>query len=133
MGVTNPRGFVASGLSCGIKASRAPDLALVSTEDHRAVPAAAFFTSNKAKAAPVLVSRSHLNQSNGFAAAVICSRGNANAQKGREGLSAAQRMCELVASGIRVQPSEVLVCQTGLIGVPFPIACIETGTPLLVE
>jgi glutamate N-acetyltransferase / amino-acid N-acetyltransferase len=91
------------------------------------------FTSNKAKAAPVQVSRSHLDQTNGFAAAVICSSGNANAQTGRPGIQAAERMCELVASGIDVRPPEVLVCQTGLIGVPFPIDCIETGAPLIVD
>ena len=133
MAVTVPRGFVASGLACGIKASGAPDLALVATEDHSAVPAAAVFTSNKAKAAPVLVSRSHLDQTGGLAAAVICSSGNANAQTGREGVMAAERMCELVASGIEARPSEILVCQTGLIGVPFPTDRIETGTPLLVQ
>jgi glutamate N-acetyltransferase/amino-acid N-acetyltransferase len=133
MGVTGPRGFVASGSACGIKASGAPDLALVSTEDRKAVPAAAVFTSNKAKAAPVLVSRSHLDRTNGHAAAVICSSGNANAQTGRDGLDAAERMCQLVASGIDAQPAEVLVCQTGLIGVKFPLECIESGAPFLVE
>jgi glutamate N-acetyltransferase / amino-acid N-acetyltransferase len=132
MGVTVPRGFVASGLACGIKPSGAPDLALVATEDRGSVPAAAVFTSNKAKAAPVQVSRSHLDQTKGFAAAVICSSGNANAQTGRPGLLAAERMCELVASGIEVHPSEVLVCQTGLIGVAFPVDRIEAGAPLLV-
>ena len=59
------RGFVAAGAACGIKASGAPDLALLCTHDSVAVPAAAVFTSNKAKAAPVLVSRRHLDSTGG--------------------------------------------------------------------
>jgi len=130
--VTGPRGFVAAGASCGIKASGAPDLALVCTHDRVAVPAAAVFTSNKAKAAPVLVSSAHLESTQGRAAAVICSSGNANAQTGGAGRLAAERMCELVAGGIGTSPEEVLVCQTGLIGVPFPIGKFEDGFAQLV-
>lgn len=132
MGVTGPRGFVAAGAACGIKESGAPDVALVCTQDRRAVPAAAVFTSNKAKAAPVLVSRAHLDSTQGRAAAVVCSSGNANAQTGTEGRRAAERMCELVAAGIGSSPLEVLVCQTGLIGVPFPITKLETAIPGLI-
>ena len=132
MGVTAPRGFAAAGLASGIKTSGAPDLALVCTEDRKAVSASAVFTSNKAKAAPVLVSRSHLERTAGHAAAVICSSGNANAQTGRPGLDAAERMCELVASGIGSAPEEVLVCQTGLIGVTFPIDRVEARALALV-
>jgi glutamate N-acetyltransferase/amino-acid N-acetyltransferase len=130
-GVTAPQGFVAGGSACGIKESGAPDLALVCTHDRRPVPAAAVFTSNKAKAAPVLVSRAHLEVTRGRAAAVVCSSGNANAQTGTEGRRAAERMCELVARGIGSATEEVLVCQTGLIGVPFPIAKFELGFPHL--
>jgi glutamate N-acetyltransferase/amino-acid N-acetyltransferase len=128
-GVTGPRGFVAAGAACGIKQSGAPDLALVCTHDGRPVPAAAVFTSNKAKAAPVLVSRQHLENTRGRAAAVVCSSGNANAQTGNEGRRAAERMCELVARGIGSATEEVLVCQTGLIGTPFPIGKFELGLP----
>jgi glutamate N-acetyltransferase/amino-acid N-acetyltransferase len=131
-GVTGPRGFVASGAACGIKESGAPDLALVCTHDRRPVPAAAVFTSNKAKAAPVLVSRAHLDSTGGNAAAVVCSSGNANAQTGPEGRHAAERMCELIGSGIGTLPEEVLVCQTGLIGIPFPIDKFEGGFHALV-
>ena len=56
MSVTAAKGFVAGGLACGIKESGEPDLALVATEDRRAVPAAAVFTSNLAQAAPVQIS-----------------------------------------------------------------------------
>jgi len=133
MGVTGPRGFVASGIACGIKASGDPDLALVCTEDRTAHPAAGVFTSNKAKAAPVLTSRAHLDTSKGKAAAVILSSGNANAQTGKAGLSATELMCDRMASHIGTTPEEILVCQTGLIGVPFPIDRIETGIPRLVD
>jgi len=130
--VTAPKGFLASGAACGIKPSGAPDLAVVCTEDHHGVPAAAVFTANKARAAPVLVSRAHLEETGGHVAAVVCSSGNANAQTGREGMDAAERMCELVAVGIGCESRQVLVCQTGLIGVVFPVERVETGIPAVV-
>ncbi len=132
MSVTAPDGFVASGLACGIKASGAPDLALVAAVAG-AVPAAGVFTANLAAAAPVQVSRAHLAATGGRAAAVVLSSGNANAATGAAGVSSAQRMCELVGSGLGVGVDEVLVCQTGLIGIPFPVAPIETGIPALVQ
>jgi len=90
MSTTAAKGFVAGGLACGIKESGAPDLALVATDDHRPVPAAAVFTSNLAQAAPVQVSRAHL--ADGSAAAVILSSGNANAATGEPGRRDARRM-----------------------------------------
>jgi glutamate N-acetyltransferase / amino-acid N-acetyltransferase len=130
--VTAPLGFTASGVACGIKASGATDLALVATEDGVAVPAAAVFTSNKATAAPVQVSREHLAATGGRAAAVVLSSGNANAATGAKGRADARSMCGLVASEIGAASEEVLVCQTGLIGVPFPIDCGASGVPDLV-
>jgi len=130
--VTAPKGFVASGLASGIKASGAPDLALVASVAG-AVPAAGVFTANLAAAAPVQVSRAHLAATSGRAAAVVLSSGNANAATGAPGVTGAERMCALVAGGLGVHPTEVLVCQTGLIGIPFPLAPVETGIPALVE
>jgi glutamate N-acetyltransferase/amino-acid N-acetyltransferase len=130
--VTAARGFVASGIPCGIKASGALDLSLVATEDGAAVPAAGVFTSNLATAAPVRVSRAHLAATGGRVAAVVLSSGNANAATGARGLADATRMCALVGEGIAVAPEEVLVCQTGLIGIPLPTACLESGIPSLV-
>jgi glutamate N-acetyltransferase / amino-acid N-acetyltransferase len=127
MSVTTPRGFVASGTACGIKGPNAPDLALVATDDGRSVPAAAVFTTNLAAAAPVLVSRAHLTATAGQAAAVILNSGNANAATGERGHNDAERMCQLVATGIGCQPAAVLVCSTGLIGIPLPIDAIEAG------
>jgi glutamate N-acetyltransferase/amino-acid N-acetyltransferase len=129
MSITAAKGFVAGGLACGIKESGAPDLALVATDDHRAVPAAAVFTSNLAQAAPVQISRAHL--ANGHAAAVVLSSGNANAATGESGRRDATRMCELTASGIGAATSDVLVCSTGLIGIPMPMSALEAGIPKL--
>ncbi len=125
MSVTAPRGFVAAGGSAGIKAGGVPDVAVVVTEDGRAVPAAGVFTSNLAAAAPVQVSRAHLRSTAGRAAGVILTSGNANAATGEPGRDAATRLCAALARGVDARPEEVLVCQTGLIGIPFPMASVE--------
>lgn len=132
MSITAPEGFVAAGLACGIKASGAPDLALVASTSGP-VPAAGVFTANLAAAAPVQVCRDHLAVTAGRAGAVVLSSGNANAATGAPGKADALRMCTLVGDGLGVRAAEVLVCQTGLIGIPLPMAPIETGIPALVE
>ncbi|MBV9283061.1 MAG: bifunctional glutamate N-acetyltransferase/amino-acid acetyltransferase ArgJ [Acidimicrobiia bacterium] len=132
MSVTAPDGFVAAGLHCGVKDTGAPDLALVATADRKPVPAAAVFTSNLATAAPVQVSRRHLEASGGQAVAVVLNSGNANAATGDAGRSDAERMCELVAQHLGCAPEHVLVCSTGLIGIPLPMPAIEAGIPGLV-
>ena len=129
MSVTGPKGFVAAGVAAGIKASGDPDLALVATADGRAVPAAAVFTDNKMTAAPVLTSRSHLERTAGHAAAVILNAGNANAATGAQGRADAQAMCAITADALGCDPHEVLVCSTGLIGIPLPIDVVLAGIP----
>jgi len=119
--VTAPRGFVASGGPAGIKAGGLPDIAVVATADGRAVPAAGVFTSNLAAAAPVQVSRAHLAATGGAAAGVILTSGNANAATGAPGRAAAERLCVAFAGDVGSTAEEILVCQTGLIGIPFPI------------
>jgi glutamate N-acetyltransferase / amino-acid N-acetyltransferase len=125
--VTGPAGFVAAGGAARIKASGAADVAVVATADGRPVPAAGVFTSNLAPAAPVIVSREHLRASGGMAAGVILTSGNANAASGAPGNLAAARLCELVGEGIGAHAEHVLICQTGLIGVPFPIDLASGG------
>ena len=126
MSVTAPGGFVAAGGPGGIKSADALDVAVVATADGAAVPAAGVFTSNLATAAPVQVSQAHLAATGGRAAGVILTSGNANAATGAPGREAAERLCAGVAHGIGAQsPDEILVCQTGLIGVPFPIDTVE--------
>lgn len=131
MSVTAASGFEAAGLACGIKADGAPDLALVATSDRRPVAAAGVFTSNRVAAAPVQVSRRHLHD--GRAAAVVLNSGNANAATGEDGRARARRMCELVGAGLACNPTDVLVCSTGLIGIPLPAGPLEAGIPALAD
>ena len=126
MSVTAAAGFVASGVACGIKAAGL-DLALVATADHRPVSAAAVFTSNKATAAPVVVTHAHLRATGGRAAAVVLNSGNANAATGVDGLAGAEGTCRLVAHELGCAAEEVLVCSTGIIGISLPMAPIEAG------
>jgi len=130
--IVTPAGFVASGVSSGIKAAGVLDLALVASDDGRPYPTAATFTSNLAAAAPVQVSRAHLRATGGRAAAVVVNSGNANAATGLNGRLMAERMCELAAGALGASPDGVLVCSTGLIGFPLPVEPIETGIPALV-
>jgi glutamate N-acetyltransferase/amino-acid N-acetyltransferase len=127
MSVTAARGFEAAGIACGIKPDGRPDMALVATADRRPVNAAGTFTTNLATAAPVQISREHLGD--GRAAAVILNSGNANAATGERGRLDARRTCELSAGALGCGSSDVLVCATGLIGIPLPMDAIETGVP----
>ncbi|MGI8684248.1 MAG: bifunctional glutamate N-acetyltransferase/amino-acid acetyltransferase ArgJ [Acidimicrobiales bacterium] len=132
MSVTIPQGFVANGVACGIKPAGRADLALVATADGRPVVAAAVFTTNLATAAPVQVSRHHLATTGGRASAVVLNSGNANAATGAPGRVASERTCALVAARLGCRPEEVLVCSTGLIGIPLPMDPIEAGVAGLV-
>ena len=133
MSVTAPKGFVAVGGSAGIKANDAPDVAVIATADGRAVPCAGVFTSNLAAAAPVQVSRTHLTASKSTAAGVVLTSGNANAATGAPGRDAAERVCAAVAGGIGATSEQILVCQTGLIGIPFPIDTVEPRLAAIVR
>ncbi len=123
VGVLHPRGFVASGVTAGIKASGRPDVAIIAAAD--AVPAAAVFTRSATAAPPVHLSRAHI--ANGSARAVIVQSGNANAATGQQGRRDAERMATLVATGLGCDVSEVLVASTGVIGVPLPMPQVEAG------
>ncbi len=132
MSVTAPQGFVAAGVASGIKPSGDPDLSLVATADGRPVPAAAVFTANLMTAAPVQVSRAHLAATGGRAAAVVLNSGNANAATGAPGRADAEATCADVAAGLGCSTDEVLVCSTGLIGIPLPIDVLRSGIPAAV-
>ena len=127
-GVTAPSGYRAAGIQTGVKESGAKDLALVYST--RPANAAAVYTTNKVQGAPVAIDREHL--ADGKARAVILNSGNANVCNGDVGLDHAKRMCSLTASELGLRTEEVLVCSTGVIGVPLPIAKIEAGIPRLV-
>jgi len=130
MSVTAPEGFAAAGLHCGIKPSGSPDLALVATADHRAVPTAGVFTQNLACAGPVQVSKRHLRNTRGRAAAVILNSGNANCATGTD-VKVAEDMCTLTARELRCRLNEVLVCSTGLIGIPLDMEPLRLGIPTI--
>jgi glutamate N-acetyltransferase/amino-acid N-acetyltransferase len=129
-GVTAPLGFTASATCCGIKeqSNAAADLALVAST----VPAvaAATFTTNKIKAAPVRVTASHVRSSE--TRAIIINSGNANACTGTTGIQHAKRMAQIVAREGRWKERQILVCSTGRIGIPLPIDRIEVAIPKLV-
>ena len=127
-GVTAPSGYRAAGIQTGVKESGAKDLALVYST--RPANAAAVYTTNKVQGAPIAIDREHL--ADGRARAVILNSGNANVCNGDVGLDHARRMCALTASELGLQTEEVLVCSTGLIGVPLPIDKIEAGIPRIV-
>lgn len=130
MSVTAAKGYVAAGAACGIKPSGKPDLAIVATADRAPATAAGVFTTNLVQAGPVRVSKQHLADHR--AAAVVLNSGNANAATGAQGRADALRMCELTATGLGIATHDVLVCSTGLIGIPMPMDPIEAGIPDLV-
>lgn len=126
MSVTAPRGFVAAGGVAGIKASGAPDLAVVATADGRPAAAAGTFTRNLALAGPVRVSQRHLVATGGRAAAVVLNSGNANCATGDD-VAVAEAMAAATAAAVGCDPTEVLVCSTGLIGIPLDADLVTAG------
>lgn len=127
-GVTAARGFVASGISAGIKPSRRPDLALILSRYPAA--AAAVFTTNRIKAAPVVISQRRLRR--GQARAVLINSGCANCLTGEPGLRDALHLSRLIAQGSGFADHEVLLASTGLIGTRLPVARVERAVPRLV-
>lgn len=121
--MTAAQGFVAGGTAAGIKADGSMDLALV--DAGRPVSAAAVFTSNTAAAPPVHLSRRHV--ADGSARAVVITSGCANAATGEAGMTAAQRVAELVADYLGCEPTDVLVCSTGPIGTDLPTDRVAEG------
>jgi glutamate N-acetyltransferase/amino-acid N-acetyltransferase len=126
-GVTLPKGFRAAAVSAGIKPQNKLDLALLVSD--QPATAVAVFTTNKAQAAPVLVSREHLARSNGIARAIIVNSGCANACTGDAGLQVARDMAGEAARAADCAPEQVLVASTGVIGVALDIAKIRAAMP----
>jgi glutamate N-acetyltransferase/amino-acid N-acetyltransferase len=122
-GVCFPLGFRAAGVTCGIKASGAPDLALLACDGD--ATAAGAFTNSRLAAAPVLVSREHL--ADGRARAVVVNSGNANACTGAQGLDDARAMASETARALRIDAGEVVVCSTGVIGKLLPMDAVAQG------
>jgi glutamate N-acetyltransferase/amino-acid N-acetyltransferase len=122
--ITAPRGFEAAGIAAGIKRTGALDLALVVNRGPRQ-HAAAVFTSNRAKANPILWSEQAIGD--GTVAAVVLNSGGANCFTGSEGFQVTHRTAEAAASALHVSAGDVLVCSTGLIGEQLDGEVLEEG------
>lgn len=120
--VTVP-GFKFAGIACGIKKSKKKDLALIFSE-HPAT-AAILFTTNRVKAAPVVVGSKRMKR--GRLQAVVVNSGNANACTGARGIRDADAMCKEVGHRLRIDSKLVIPSSTGLIGVPLPMVRIKQG------
>jgi glutamate N-acetyltransferase/amino-acid N-acetyltransferase len=128
MSVTAARGFEAAGVTAGLRRS-APDLAVV-----RSVPRAvggAMWTTNRVQAAPVVVSRRHLEQAQ--PQAVVVNAGLANAATGARGIADAERTAEHAAVLLGLRTEEVVVLSTGVIGVPLPMEKVIPGVERAVQ
>ena len=118
-------GFRFAAVSAGIKASGALDVALLACDTP--ATAAAVFTQNRVKAAPVLHSQAALKKSAGRARAIVVNSGNANACTGERGTRDARSMASAAATAIRAPTSQILVASTGVIGVPLPMDRVCAG------
>ena len=128
-GVTAAQGFVAGGIHCGIRKNKSkPDLAMIYSE--KPCAAAAVYTQNLVKGAPILVTRKNI--ADGAAKAVICNSGNANTCNA-DGVEKAQAMCDLAAQALGIEPQDVVVASTGVIGQVLPMEPIQAGIPELVK
>ena len=128
-GICAAKGFTASGIHCGIRRGKSKkDLALIASS----VPAsaAAVYTTNLVKGAPLVLTKQHL--SNGVAQAVICNSGNANTCNAN-GMEIASQMSDLVASALGIKADDVVVASTGVIGQPLDISPIASGIAPLKE
>lgn len=129
-GVCAPKGFKAAGVHCGIRSQnpQKKDLALIVSD--KICSAAAVYTTNKVKGAPLIVTKNHLE--NGKAKAIICNSGNANtcAPGGEE---IAKKTCQLTAEHLGAEETDIIVCSTGVIGEILSIEPFEKGMGPLVE
>ena len=122
-GVCAAKGFTASGVHCGIRKNRTKkDLALIFSEAQ--ANAAAVYTTNLVKGAPLLVTKAHLE--NGKAQAVICNSGNANTCNA-DGIEIAEKMSAMTASALGIAADDIVVASTGVIGQPLNLEPIEAG------
>ena len=128
-GVCAAKGFSAAGVHCGIRKNKTKrDLSLIYSEVPAA--AAAVYTTNLVKGAPLTVTKTNL--ADGRAQAMICNSGNANTCNAN-GIEIAEAMCGLVGDALGISPRDVIVASTGVIGQPLDLAPIRAGIPLLVK
>src|SRR5262245_8435679 len=125
-GITAPTGFRSAAVHCGIKAKAdALDLAVLAADAFASM--AGIFTTNLAQAAPVLVSKSHLDANRGVGCAIVVNSGCANACTGDSGMANALEMASSVARGLGCETNQVLVASTGVIGVGLDMNRVVPG------
>jgi len=122
-------GFLAAGIFAGIKKNQAKDLALIFSPTP--AKAAGVFTTNRVKAAPVLLSRERIKR--GQAQAILINSGSANACTGQKGLADGVRLSKLTAALLKIVPEKILLASTGVIGKPLPMGSIEQNLKVLVS
>ena len=127
-GICAAKGYKAAGIHCGIRKNKSKkDLSLIISE--KPASAAAVYTTNLVKGAPLLVTKKHI--SNGVAQAIICNSGNANTCNSN-GIEIAEQTCKLVAEALQMDKADIVVASTGVIGQPLDIAPIKAAIPSLV-
>jgi len=122
-------GFRASSVTAGLKKVKAPDMVLIFSD--KEATAAGVFTTNKVKAAPVLLNMERIKR--GKARAIIANAGNANACTGDKGLENARLTAELAAKALRIRPEEILVASTGVIGAQLDMDKVGRAIPGLAK
>ena len=128
-GVTAAKGFSAAGIHAGIRKNRSKrDLALIFCDKRAA--AAAVYTTNLVKGAPLTVTKAHI--ADGYARAVLCNSGNANTCNAN-GIEIAEKSSELLGKALNIDPGDVIVASTGVIGQQMSLAPFEKGIPMLKE
>ena len=128
-GVCAAKGFTANGIHCGIRKNKQKrDLSLIYSEKRAA--AAAVYTTNLVKGAPLAVTKAHL--ADGYAQAVICNSGNANTCNAN-GMEIAEAMCALVSDKLGIPCTDVIVASSGVIGQPLDITPVADGMDALVS
>lgn len=126
-GITAPQGFTVAGVAAGIKKSPKKDVALMFSESETTT-AAAVFTTNRMAAAPVVISKRHMAEF--VPRAIVANSGNANACTGPEGMADAVSMARTAAGELDIDPHEVIVASTGVIGTPLPMDAVTLGVKM---
>src|SRR5690349_13482244 len=124
-----PKGFRYASAACGLRRKNRLDLGIIVAEQSATV--AGVFTSNLVKAAPVLLCQDHLKKSAGRIRALVVNSGNANCANGPGGMRASKATAKVAAKALMCSPEQILVCSTGVIGVPLPVEKILATLPEL--
>ena len=128
-GVCAAKGFTAGGVHCGVRKNRTKkDLAMIVSE--KKASAAAVYTTNLVKGAPLTVTKANI--ADGYAQAVICNSGNANTCTA-DGIEIAEKMCAIAADTLQISAKDIVVASTGVIGQPLSILPFESGIPAVAK